>query len=234
MKSIEEIRLDNARTLAKGYRTLSEFAHKIERSPTQVSRFMGKNPTKKIGSLIARDIEAKLSLAPSYLDNDHSKSKFEPELKSLSSPSYGEKIDDDSVQVTHFDVRAAMGGGCVPPDYAEVITSVAFTREYLAAIGSSFTTTSNLAMVTGWGSSMAGTINHGDPVLVDRGIAQFVGDGVYLFTWDGLLYLKRLQKESKEKFAVISDSDKYQTFLVSIDDVIVHARAVLAWTAKPL
>lgn len=73
MKSIEEIRLDNARELARRFKTLSEFARIIERSPTQVSRFMGKNPTKTIGSLIARDIEAKFGLATGYLDNDHSK-----------------------------------------------------------------------------------------------------------------------------------------------------------------
>lgn len=138
------------------------------------------------------------------------------------------------VQVDHFDVIAAMGGGCVPPDYAEVITRMTFTKEFLAKMGSSFTSTTNLAMVTGWGSSMSGTINHGDSILVDRGVTQFVGDGVYLFTWDGLLYLKRLQKESKEKFSVISDSDKYQAFLVPIEEVIVHARAILVWGAKAL
>lgn len=231
MKSIEEIRLDNARELARRFKTLSEFARIIERSPTQVSRFMGKNPTKTIGSLIARDIEAKFGLATGYLDNDHSKVNCPDDSKV---PRLPPPEASDDIQVDHFDVIAAMGGGCVPPDYAEVITRMTFTKEFLAKMGSSFTSTTNLAMVTGWGSSMSGTINHGDSILVDRGVTQFVGDGVYLFTWDGLLYLKRLQKESKEKFSVISDSDKYQAFLVPIEEVIVHARAILVWGAKAL
>lgn len=140
----------------------------------------------------------------------------------------------DDVPIPQFDVRGAMGGGCVPPDYADVIKQVTLTKDYLASIRPAFTTTSNLAVVTGWGTSMIGTINHGDPVLVDRGVTQFVGDGVYLFTWDGLLYLKRLQKETRQTFTVISDSGKYQPFTVPINEVMIHARAILVWAAKTL
>ncbi|WP_375058385.1 XRE family transcriptional regulator [Zobellella sp. DQSA1] len=140
----------------------------------------------------------------------------------------------DDVPIPQFDVRGAMGNGCAPPDYADVIKRVTLTKDYLASIRPSFTTASNLAVVTGWGTSMVGTINHGDPVLVDRGVTQFVGDGVYLFTWDGLLYLKRLQKETRQSFTVISDSGKYQPFTIPIDEVIIHARAILVWAAKTL
>lgn len=71
MKYIEQIRLDNVLRLADSYPTLSDFAQRIERSPTQVSRFMGKNPTKKIGGQLARDIEEKLHMPSGYLDHIH-------------------------------------------------------------------------------------------------------------------------------------------------------------------
>lgn len=71
MRKIYEIRLINVRNLASKYSTNAEFARKLEREPTQISRFMGKNPTKMIGDKLADDIENKLGLIPGELDVDH-------------------------------------------------------------------------------------------------------------------------------------------------------------------
>ncbi|MEL6115129.1 S24 family peptidase [Photobacterium sp. SP02] len=71
MKKIEDLRLENARTLLKNFNTLADFADAIERSPTQMSRVIGKNPTKVIGSRIARHIEQRLGLEEGWLDSEH-------------------------------------------------------------------------------------------------------------------------------------------------------------------
>ena len=65
------IRLRNARELAAEFERLADFAAKIGKQPTQVSRFMGKNPTKTIGSKIARDIEKAYSKPHGWLDRPH-------------------------------------------------------------------------------------------------------------------------------------------------------------------
>lgn len=71
MRTIYEIRLTNARKLASRYKNQAEFANAINKPATQVSRFMGKNPTKNIGDEIANDIEMALGLESGYLDTKH-------------------------------------------------------------------------------------------------------------------------------------------------------------------
>lgn len=71
MNEINDTRLKNARSLAKEYKTLAAFAEAIERAPTQVSRFMGKKPTKKIGDQMARHMEKCLKKPKGWLDNEH-------------------------------------------------------------------------------------------------------------------------------------------------------------------
>lgn len=72
MKTISEVRLENARHLADKYQNLAEFSRVIDREPTQVSRFMGANPTKNIGDKIARHIEQSCRQPKGWLDKDHS------------------------------------------------------------------------------------------------------------------------------------------------------------------
>ncbi|MEH6534577.1 MAG: S24 family peptidase [Photobacterium frigidiphilum] len=75
---IYEIRLKNARALACQSDSLAQFAEKIDRAPTQVSRFMGKNPTKNIGPSIARHIEEACGKARGWMDSLHEISNVEP------------------------------------------------------------------------------------------------------------------------------------------------------------
>lgn|GEM_PF-1387837 len=71
MTDITQIRLDNARSLAEKFSKLAEFADRIDRQPTQVSRFMGKNPSKNIGNTMARHIEACFKLPNGWMDQAH-------------------------------------------------------------------------------------------------------------------------------------------------------------------
>lgn len=89
-------------------------------------------------------------------------------------------------------------------------------------------------MITGWGQSMEGTINDKDPVIVDRGISEFAGDGVYVITWHDLLYIKRLQVHDADHFEMISDNPKHKDRVVPIGDVIIHAKVLLVWNARKL
>ncbi|ENP8180881.1 LexA family protein [Vibrio cholerae] len=72
MKTAEEIRRANARELAKSVGGNAAFSDRIERSTTQVSRFMGKKATTKIGPRMARHIEKCFGKPEGWLDIDHS------------------------------------------------------------------------------------------------------------------------------------------------------------------
>ncbi|WP_026469720.1 LexA family protein [Aliivibrio logei] len=85
MKTIEEIRRANARDLAKDAGGNSAFAEHIDRSPTQVSRFMGKGATREIGSKLARHIEYCFSKDEGWLDKEHYSEKCSSTTNALKS-----------------------------------------------------------------------------------------------------------------------------------------------------
>ncbi|UIP28860.1 LexA family transcriptional regulator [Photobacterium sp. TLY01] len=72
MKTAEENRVANSRKLAATVGSLANFSDKIDRSATQASRFMGKNPTTIIGPKMARHIETCFGKPEGWLDVDHS------------------------------------------------------------------------------------------------------------------------------------------------------------------
>ena len=136
------------------------------------------------------------------------------------------------ILIPQYDIRASMGHGQVAPDYAEVVRNVIVKESYLQENGITFTSPAHLAMITGWGQSMEGTINDKDPLIVDRGINEFVGDGIYVLTWNDHLYIKRLQMVDKETIELISDNPKHKDREVPLKDVTIHARVLLIWNAK--
>lgn len=137
----------------------------------------------------------------------------------------------DEVWIAHYDVRAAMGGGQVPHDYPEMLQDIRVSPKHLREMGVEFKEHFHLKMVTGWGQSMAPTIKHRDPLLVDVSIREFVGDGVYLFSHEDLLYIKRLQKKGKDHFKMISDNTNHPPEDIRVDDTFIQARVLLVWNA---
>jgi phage repressor protein C with HTH and peptisase S24 domain len=144
----------------------------------------------------------------------------------------GLKARPDEILIPQYDVRAAMGHGQVPADYNEAIRNLIVREDVLREKGVTYTSAAALAMITGWGQSMEGTINDKDPVIVDRGVNEFIGDGVYVLTWHGLLYIKRLQQVDEDHLRMISDNKHYENQTARIDDVTIHAKVLLVWNAQ--
>jgi len=138
------------------------------------------------------------------------------------------------ISIPQYDSRAAMGHGQVPAEYSEVIRNVVIREEVLREKGVSYTAASALAMITGWGQSMEGTINDKDPVIVDRGVNDYVGEGVYVVTWHGDLLIKRLQRRDEDHLWLISDNRNYERQSARIEDITIHAKVILVWNAKKL
>lgn len=69
MKTVKEIRLENARSLAT--EGPAEFARRIESSTQQVNQVMGPSPTRNIGDKLARRIEAAFGHPEGWLDVEH-------------------------------------------------------------------------------------------------------------------------------------------------------------------
>lgn len=137
----------------------------------------------------------------------------------------------DEVRIAHYDIRAAMGGGQIPHDYPEMLKDIRVSPSHLREIGVEFEEHYHLKVVTGWGQSMEPTIKHRDPLIVNINVREFVGDGVYLFVWDDLLYIKRLQVADEEHFEMISDNPRHKDRLIRRDMTYIQARVLLVWNA---
>lgn len=138
----------------------------------------------------------------------------------------------DEVWIAHYDVRAAMGGGQIPHEYPEMLQDIRVSPKHLRDLGVTFKEHFHLKMITGWGQSMAPTIKDRDPLLVDITIREFTGDGIYLFSHDDMLYVKRLQKKGKDRFKMISDNKHHDPQDIRVDDTYILARVLLVWNAN--
>ncbi|MDT4841077.1 helix-turn-helix protein [compost metagenome] len=134
--------------------------------------------------------------------------------------------------IPEFDIRAAMGAGQLPGDYVETVRNLVVNEAHLRAHGVNYSAPEHLAMITGWGESMTPTINDKDPVMVDRGVNEFIGEGLYVLTWHKHLFIKRVQLLDAEHFNLISDNDRYPNQTAKIEDVIFHAKVLLIWNAR--
>ncbi|WP_296267409.1 XRE family transcriptional regulator [Pseudomonas sp. UBA6562] len=140
----------------------------------------------------------------------------------------------EEILIPQYDVRAAMGHGQVPADYNEVIRNLIIREDVLREKGVTYTSPHSLAMITGWGQSMEGTINDKDPLIVDRGVNDYVGDGIYVLTWHEHLFIKRVQIKDAEHFWLISDNPNHKDAEARAEDLTFHAKVLLAWNAKKL
>jgi AcrR family transcriptional regulator len=144
---------------------------------------------------------------------------------------YRPGVEGDEVWIAHYDVRAAMGGGQIPHDYPEMLQDVRVSPQHLREMGVEFKEHFHLKMVTGWGQSMAPTIKHRDPLLVDISIREFAGDGIYMFSWEGHLYIKRLQWLGDQQINMLSDNPRHPPQTIRAEDTYIQARVLLVWNA---
>lgn len=138
----------------------------------------------------------------------------------------------DEVWIAHYDVRAAMGGGQIPHEYPEMLQDIRVSPKHLRDLGVTFKEHFHLKMITGWGQSMSPTIKDRDPLLVDITIREFTGDGIYLFSHDDMLYVKRLQKKGKDRFKMISDNKHHDAEDIRVDDTHILARVLYVWNGQ--
>lgn len=145
-----------------------------------------------------------------------------------------QELVGDEVRIAHYDVRGAMGGGQVTHDYPEMLRDVRVSLKHLRELGVEFKEPHHLKLVTGWGQSMAPTINNRDPLIVDVSIREFAGDGIYFFSWGGHEYIKRLQIADEDYFEMISDNPKHKDRMIRREETYIQARVLYVWNGHLL
>lgn len=140
---------------------------------------------------------------------------------------------ETDVVISQFDTGGSMGRGVLLKDQPGVIREWCVSEEWLHKNVNRISSPSNLAIVTGFGDSMRGMFNPGDPLLVDTGIGQFEGDAVYFFRVDDEGFVKRLQRIPGEGLVVISENKAYRDWTIKAGmDFQVFGKVVKVWKGE--
>jgi hypothetical protein len=132
--------------------------------------------------------------------------------------------------ISYDDVRASMGRGIVLQDQPGQITKIDVTDEWLLKNVPVCTSKHNLRIVTGFGDSMRGMFNSGDPLLVDVGVEDCNHDGLYFFRVGDEGFIKLLQRIPTVGIKVISKNPDYETWTITKDmDFQVIAKVLKVW-----
>ncbi|MBK5146033.1 LexA family transcriptional regulator [Budviciaceae bacterium BWR-B9] len=186
MKTINEIRRDNARKLRDGAGGNTYFAALIDREPTQTSRFMGDNPTKNIGSDMARHIEKCFDLPRGWLDQEH-------QTTNVAKISNVSNTDNDIRTVPV--ISWIQAGAWKEIGYAEVDLNL--TENYPCPVPCG-PLTYILRVI---GDSMIDEYRPGDMIFIDPEVPPTHGDDVVAIMLDsGETTFKRLIEDGGQKF----------------------------------
>ena len=147
-------------------------------------------------------------------------------------------IDDQlrncqDVTIKQLDTGGSMGSGLRLIDQPGTIKSWNVDRQWIRMNVKHHTSDSNLCIVTGFGDSMLGMYNPGDPLLVDKGVTRCDFDGVYFFRVGDEGFIKRLQRIPGEGVLVISENPRYRDWTIKPDmDFEVLAKVLKVWESK--
>lgn len=224
----------------------SELARKLGVSPQSVQAWESGKNTPRNSKLLS--IGQVLGVSINYLmgitDESHvldDEGNWPLDLEARLRGGFGASTDalqPDEIVIPRFDVAASMGKGVeLSESYVSVIQRMTVSIEWLKQQSLSYSSADNLAIITGDGDSMAGTFDHGDALLVDRGVTELKTDAVYVFAIDGEMFIKRLQRMPGGEVRVISDNKLYEPYTLTTvmkARFTLLARVLLVWNAKKL
>lgn len=192
------------------------------------------NPnSRNIGEKAARKIESALNLDALWLDSIDRPKRDADIIHQTEEPApqVGRLI---SINQYH-DVHGAMGTGLILPDQNGTITGLSVDKEWISKNVPANTGPHNLRVVTGFGDSMKGMFNSGDPLLVDSGVKEVKFDGVYFFRVGDEGFIKRLQRIPTNGIIVISNNDSYRDWTITGDmDFEVFGRVLKVWNGSEM
>ncbi|HDL5235640.1 TPA: helix-turn-helix transcriptional regulator [Mannheimia haemolytica] len=137
--------------------------------------------------------------------------------------------DKESIRVSLLNAEAVAGYGVEASHVVEEVSAVEYTLDHFRQLFHS-TNAQNIRLINVKGDSMYPTLESGDLIFVDVSINHYDGDGVYVFTFDGTLFVKRLQKV-KYDLVASSDNPAYESWSLTKEEqknVYIHGKVMLS------
>lgn len=230
MKTVSEIRRENARALAKD--GPAEFARKIDSTTQQVNQTIGPNPTRNIGNTIARRIEVAHGLPTGWLDVEHTPHEFGAQsstgndalIKRLLPDDHGNVVtweraedlppDDDRVWLDRYDFRFSAGTGLIQWEIRHK-KALPFDIGFFRALGSK---PKDCKLVQVHGDSMEPYLFDRDMIMVDTAKTHIRDGKVYAIHFEGEPLVKQIFKQAGGSIMLHSiNASKYPDKTVTQD-----------------
>ena len=163
-------------------------------------------------------------VSPSYLK--YGQGKAPEKTTTLSTELVTTQQDNEHRhRIDYLDVYLAAGiSGIENSDYPEIISTLFLSDEGMARfVGKR--SSQGVSIVNVPTDSMEPTIRKGDIVFIDTTINCYIGDGIYAFSINGELYIKRIQKLMSGGYRMISDNQAYPPEIIS-DEIYASAQFV--------
>lgn len=223
MSTIEDVRRENARLLAREAGGQSRFASRMDMSRQQANHLIGKTPVKNIGSELARKIESAFGRPIGWMDEHHP----------------GSVNTGASVTIPSMD-RASLSSTLLAAAGQPAVSEIGASREWLRQhIGAR--PAESLAIATVAGDSMRDTLPDGTMVLVDRSASALREDGIYMLTRKDdkarTAWFRRVHKSLEGGWRLTAEAPGIEPMSVSSatpDALLVLGRVVVALEVKRL
>lgn len=140
---------------------------------------------------------------------------------------------DEWILIKQYDTGGKGGFGLSIEQHVGVIDSWRVDKHWLSTLGVSYTNQDNLCIVTGYGDSMPDLFNHGDPLLIDKGINSLEFDGIYYFRVGNDGFIKRLQRIPGKGIRALSQNKEYEPWTITEDmDFAILGKVLRSWKGE--
>lgn len=126
--------------------------------------------------------------------------------------------------IEDFDFEASAGSGSYTNDYVNISRAFVSEYEYSHYLGHENPTQLKVLRIIG--DSMERLLKSGQSCMV-RLVNTFEQGGIYVFTYDGVTYIKRLTR-CQDHYIASSINTKYDPFTIQEERLIIHAKLILS------
>jgi transcriptional regulator len=230
MKTIEETYREKLKILIHEFGSQAALARQIDKSPAQINQWLhgttgASGKPRSFKAETARLIERKTGKPAGWFD--------QPASGTTTLITSKEKTDTTTLNL--YDVAGSCGHGRINSEFPDLLRSLEIPNSALKELLG----TTNLHCVQLCppdGDSMEPTIPRRSITLIKTDISEFQNSGVYLITFQGYTYIKRLALGKGGTIFVTSDNPVYSKTDFEItpneyDQLTVHGKF---WKALPL
>ena len=175
------------------------------------------------------EIATALGVDVNWLKTGEGEAEMTPPIRIVESHT---PMKENTVRIEILDIEASAGNGVFLTRAEQGLLAQEFDLDFFREkFGRK--DGKNLRIIHVKGDSMEPTLESGDLLYVDVAENYFSADGLYVFTFDDHLFIKRLQKRGREMWVISDNHTQYAPWEIKPHDPIyIHGRVTFSLPMK--